>query len=48
MIFFKVLLKALYISKYRWASLEFKDGSVFWGSVTDETWKRLTKEVKGE
>lgn len=42
MAFMKAVFKAFRFTKYRWASVEFKDGSVLWGSVTDELWREMT------
>ena len=37
----KAIFKSFKMNKYRWASVEFKDGSVLCGVVTEDIWERL-------
>lgn len=47
MMFIKAAFKAFRFNKYRWASVQFKDGSVLWGSVTEEVWREMTAQTSG-
>lgn len=43
----KAILKSFKITKYRWASVEFKDGSILVGSVTKEVWEAYRERING-